>query len=30
MGALSRISYHERSARDARTRIVAFFAEHLT
>lgn len=28
-GALSRTAYHEPSARDARTRIVAFFERHL-
>lgn len=30
MGALSRTGYHEPSAQDARQRIVAFFAEHLS
>lgn len=29
MGALSRTGYHEPSARDARERILAFFAQHL-
>lgn len=29
MGALSRTAYHEPSARDARARILVFFAEHL-